>query len=230
MKHPGYVITLEGPEGSGKSSQARWLVQALRRGGRRVVFVHDPGTTSLGKCLRNVLLHERLTAISPMSEALLCIAGRVQLVEERIRPALARGAVVVCDRFHDSTMAYQGYGGRLNIAWLNRLGREAINGLMPDLTILLDLPPAKGLQRVKGRKDRMERKALTFHQRVRRGFLSLAHREPRRFLVLDATQPKVDIHAHIFSVVLSRLPHGLAYSGQRRAVRKKSPSTLNAQR
>ncbi len=206
MKRRGYFITLEGPEGSGKSSQARRLVQQLRRAGRRVIFVHDPGTTSLGKRLRTVLLHERLNVISPMSEALLFISGRMQLVEERILPALEQGAIVVCDRFHDSTMAYQGYGGQLHIAWLDRLGRTAINGLMPDLTILLDLPPTKGLRRVKGPKDRMERKALAFHRRVRRGFLTLAKREPRRFVVLDATRSADELHHAIVAAVLRHLP------------------------
>ncbi len=202
----GFFITLEGPEGSGKSSQARRLIQALRRAGRRVVFVHDPGTTSLGKRLRTVLLHERLTTISPMSEALLFISGRMQLVEERIAPALERGTIVICDRFHDSTMAYQGYGGRLNVAWLNRLGRTAIHRVMPDLTIVLDVPTRVGFARLHRARDRMERKAVAFHRRVRRGFLTLAKREPRRFVVLDGTRPADELHRVILSHILRRLP------------------------
>src|SRR3990167_8733805 len=159
-----FFITLEGPEGSGKSSQAKRLVPTLRRTGRRVVSLHDPGTTAVGRRLRRVLLRERL-ALSPLVEALLFIAGRVQLVEERIRPALAQGAVIVCDRYYDSTMAYQGYGGGLPIAWLDRLGRHAIGCVRPDLTFVLDLSPEAGLRRVKGAKDRMERKALAFPAR-----------------------------------------------------------------
>lgn len=201
----GCFVTLEGPEGSGKSSQARRLVRTLRAMGRRAVFVRDPGTTSLGRRLRAVLLYERLRAIAPLSEALLFIAGRIQLVEERIRPALEQGTTVICDRFHDSTMAYQGYGGQLDVRWLDRVGRDAIHGVMPDLTILLDLPPAKGLRRVRGPKDRMERKALAFHRRVRRGFLALAKREPRRFLVLDGTRSPSELHHTILKQVLRRL-------------------------
>ncbi|HBH96763.1 MAG TPA: dTMP kinase [Candidatus Omnitrophica bacterium] len=199
-----FFITLEGPEGSGKSSQAKRLVATLRRTGRRVVSLHDPGTTAVGRRLRRVLLRERL-ALSPLVEALLFIAGRVQLVEERIRPALAQGAVIVCDRYYDSTMAYQGYGGGLPIAWLDRLGRHAIGCVRPDLTFVLDLSPEAGLRRVKGAKDRMERKALAFHRRVRRGFLTIAAREPRRCVVLDATQPPSQIHRHIANAVLARL-------------------------
>ena len=145
----GFFITLEGPEGSGKSSQARRLVQALRRRGERVVFVQDPGSTVLGRRLRTLLLHDHLRRVSPMTEALLFIAGRIPLVEEQIRPALRRGRVVVCDRFHDSTVAYQGFGGRLDVRWLDRLGRAAIGDVMPDLTVLLDIPTAVGFARLR---------------------------------------------------------------------------------
>jgi len=200
----GFFITLEGPEGSGKSTQAKRLAAALRRCGRRVVEVRDPGTTGLGTRLRAVLLHER-RPVSAMAEALLFIAGRVQLVEERIRPALARGAVVVCDRFHDSTMAYQGDAGGVKVAWLDHMGRQAVGGLMPDVTIVLDLPPQAGLSRVRGAKDRMERKPLAFHRRVRAGYRRIARAEPRRVVVVDATQAPAAVHRQIIDTVWMRL-------------------------
>lgn len=200
----GFFITFEGPEGSGKSSQAKWLAAVLRRKGYKVICVSDPGSTTLGRHVRRVLLHTRRVRISPLAEALLFIAGRIQLVEEHIRPAMRRGCVVICDRFHDSTMAYQGYGGGLEIAWLNQLGRRAIGGVMPSLTILLDVPTSVGFSRIKSRRDRMERKARAFHQAVRQGFLTLARREPRRFVVLDATRPKRELHEQILTVVGQR--------------------------
>jgi dTMP kinase len=206
-KSRGFFITLEGPEGSGKSSQARWLAAWLRRQGCRVVAVRDPGSTALGRVLRRVLLHSAGT-VSPVAEALLFIGGRVQLVTERIRPALARGAVVVCDRFHDSTIAYQGFGGGLEVTWLSAWGRRAIAGVMPDLTLVLDVPVEVGLARRGGRRaDRMERKTPAFHRRVRQGYLALAKQEPRRILLIDATAPVSVVRQRIAEVVSSRLPN-----------------------
>ena len=197
----GFFVTLEGPEGSGKSSQARALVAALRRTGWRVTFVRDPGSTPLGRALRRALLHTA-TPLSPLAEALLFIGGRVALVEERIAPALARGRVVVCDRFHDSTIAYQGFGGGLNPAWLDRLGRRAIGGLMPKLTVLLDVPVARGFTRLRRPHDRMERKTRQFHRRVRARYLTLAKREPRRFVVINADRPSQMVRRDVERAVL----------------------------
>lgn len=200
----GIFITLEGPEGSGKSSQSKWLVKFLREQGYVLMFVRDPGTTSLGRALRKVLLHVD-QPLSPIQEALLFIGGRVALVEECIRPAIAKSQIIVCDRFHDSTMAYQGYGGGLEISWLQKLGRRAIGYSMPSLTILLDLPIEVGFRRLKRRQDRMERKTRAFHRRVRNGFLRLAKNEPRRFEVIDAAQPIEAVRAEIKKVVLNRI-------------------------
>jgi dTMP kinase len=200
----GFFITLEGPEGSGKSSQARRLVAALRRRGHRVTFLRDPGSTALGRALRRVLLRTA-GPISPLQEALLFIGGRAALVEERLRPALRRRRVVVCDRFHDSTMAYQGFGGELDVPRLNRIGRRAIGGVMPSLTLLLDLPVERGFARLSRARDRMERKALAFHRRVRRGYLALARREPGRFVVINALRSPGTVRSRIEQAVLKRL-------------------------
>ena len=204
MRRRGLFITLEGPEGSGKSSQSRRLIAALRRAGRPVTVVRDPGSTALGRTLRHALL-ETSAALSPLAEALLFIGGRVQLVEERIRPALARGAVVICDRFHDSTVAYQGFGGRLDARWLDQIGRRAIRGVMPSLTLLLDVPTQRGFARLHRRRDRMERKGRAFHARVRQGYLTLARREPRRFAVIDAAQSPDRVQAQIAAAVRQSL-------------------------
>ena len=197
-------MTLEGPEGSGKSSQGQWLAQTVRRRGYPVTCLRDPGSTRLGRALRQVLLKSEIS-LAPLAEALLFIGGRVQLVEECIRPALKKRQVVICDRFHDSTVAYQGFGGRAEVTGLDRIGRVAIHGMMPDLTLLLDLPPVKGLARLHRTKDRMERKARVFHARVRRGYLALARQEPRRFVVIDASQSPAAVRRHIHTVVVDRL-------------------------
>jgi dTMP kinase len=204
MMRRGFFITLEGPEGSGKSSQARLLAQALRRRGRRVVALRDPGSTALGRALRRVLLHSD-GRLSALEEALLFIGGRSALVQEHIAPALRRGAVVVCDRFHDATVVYQGFGGGVDVPWLDRLGRKAIGGVMPQLTVLLDLPAPAGFARLRRAHDRMERKGLAFHRRVRAGYLALARRSPKRFLVVDARQRPDAIHGKILQAVARRV-------------------------
>ncbi len=211
MTERGVFITLEGPEGSGKSSQARWLASRLRRAGLRVVLVRDPGSTALGRALRRVLLHQA-GELSPLAEALLFIGGRVALVRKRIAPALRRGAVVLCDRFHDATVAYQGYGGGLDPRWLDKLGRRAIGGVMPSRTILLDLPTEQGFARLHRSRDRMERKAFAFHRRVRAGYRALARREPRRFILIDATQSVAEVRRRLATAVLKQLEcpsHGM---------------------
>lgn len=200
----GFFITFEGPEGSGKSSQSRWLVASLRRAGCTVTFLSDPGSTALGRSLRQALLQSS-SPLSVLAEALLFIGGRVQLVEERIRPALSRRHIVICDRFHDSTLAYQGFGGRLDVRWLDRVGRAAIHRIMPTLTVLLDIPTQQGFARLHRNRDRIERKGDAFHRRVRRGYVTLAKREPRRFVVVDASAPSHQVRREIERVVRVRL-------------------------
>ncbi len=204
MAKRGFFITLEGPEGSGKSSQCRLLAQALKDSGRKVATACDPGSTDLGQALRQLLLHSR-RRISPMAEAMLFFAARVQLVQEYVRPALAKGKIIIVDRYHDSTVAYQGFGAGVDVECLERLGRSAVEGVMPDLTILLDLPVNEGFLRLKRSKDRMEKKARALHERVRRGYRALARRDPKRIVMVPASGTQEAIAKRIFAVVSERL-------------------------
>ncbi|HEU6439046.1 MAG TPA: dTMP kinase [Terriglobales bacterium] len=182
----GFFLTLEGPEGSGKSTQAHRLGGRLTAAGYHCIVTREPGGTPLGEEVRKIILHE-LSPV-PAADALLFNAARAQLVTEVIEPALARGDVVICDRFADSTLAYQGYGAGQPIEALRVLAGYAAGDLVPDLTILLDLPAEEGIRR-KREGDEINRFEstldLTFHRRVRDGFLALAAAEPDRFVVLD---------------------------------------------
>ena len=200
----GFFITLEGPEGSGKSTQTRILARILRKKGFRVAVLRDPGSTALGRSLRRVLLHSK-AALSPMAEAMLFIGGRVALVEEKIIPALKQGKVVVCDRFHDATVVYQGFAGGLGGDWLDAAGRAAIRNMLPDLTILLDLPVKAGFARINRKHDRMEQKETAFHEQVRKGYLALARKQPGRIKVISALQPAEKITQKIQRIVLNRV-------------------------
>lgn len=183
----------EGPEGSGKSTQARLVVEGLGRLGLRVTHTREPGGTPLGDQLRQLLLLRDDLALEPRAEALMMCAARAQLVERVIRPALARGETVVCDRFGDSTLAYQGYGRGLDVAALRTAVGFATGGLRPDLVVLLDVPVADGLARKRGQDaaagatawNRFEAAGAGFHERVRHGYHALAATEPRRWLCLD---------------------------------------------
>ncbi|WP_027877007.1 dTMP kinase [Meiothermus cerbereus] len=182
----GLFITFEGPEGAGKSTQARLLADWLREKGREVVLTREPGGTRLGQAIRELLLHQDHMCFE--AEYLLYSADRAEHMQTLIRPALERGRVVLCDRWLDSSLAYQGYGRGLNLGWLQAVASGATQGIKPRKTFLFDLPPEVGLERFEGH-DRLEREPLEFHQRVRQGYLELAQAEPQRFVVLDATQP-----------------------------------------
>ena len=189
-------ITVEGIEGCGKSTLIAGLSDRLRAPGKEIIVTMEPGGTPTGEAVRRIFL-EPGTGIAPLTEALLINAARAQHVVERIEPALRRGALVLCDRFIDSTLAYQGYGRGLDLAFLRRLCDAATGGLTPDLTILLDLPVAISRMRVSSRLaglDRMEALDDAFHARVRDGFLELAHDAPR-FRTLDATRPPEELAA-----------------------------------
>ncbi len=183
-------VTFEGIEGSGKSTHLRLLAAALRSAGREVVETREPGGTALGRSLRDLLLRPSATPPDPLAELLLYCADRAQHVSEVIRPALAAGRIVLCDRFSDSTIAYQGYGRGLDLATVRALDAEAHRGLEPDLTLLLDCPPSTGLARAHARSgagDRFEQEALAFHEAVRRGFHALAAAAPERYRLIDTT-------------------------------------------
>lgn len=193
MSTTGVFITFEGPEGGGKTTQIRLLAGWLREQGHDILMTREPGGTRIGDGVRAILLAPEHTEMQPQAEILLFSAARAQLVGEVIRPALARGEVVLCDRFADSTLAYQGYGRQLDLAMLRTITAFATGNLTPDLTICPDLPVAEGLRRKQGGDlaewNRMEREQWAFHERVRQGFLALAAAEPSRWLVLDALQP-----------------------------------------
>jgi dTMP kinase len=191
MRTAGALIAFEGGEGAGKSSQIVRLTAALTADGAIVLQTHEPGATTLGRQIRRLLL-EQDAPIAPRSEALLFAADRAHHVATTVRPAMARGEVVITDRYIDSSLAYQGAGRTLAAEDVRRLSLWATEGLVPDLTVLLDVSPEVGLARAHGRAgdvgpDRLEREELAFHERVRQSFLDLAAAEPARYLVLDAT-------------------------------------------
>ncbi len=187
-------ITFEGGEGSGKTLQARALYRRLSQLAIPVLLTHEPGGTLLGKKLAHWLKWAQDTGISPLTELLMFNASRAQLVEEVVRPNLKGGKVVICDRYADSTTAYQGYGRGLGLETVRAINSAATQGLNPSLTVLLDIPAEAGLTR-KGarRRDRFEQEGIAFHRRVRNGYLKIAAGEPERWLVIDATRPKEKI-------------------------------------
>lgn len=185
MKKWGRFITFEGAEGSGKSTQIRFAVNFLRRKGRSVVLFREPGGTKTSEAIRRVLLDKRLREMRPETELLLYLAARAQLVREKIEPALKQGKIVVLDRYEDSTLAYQGFGGGVPLQTVRQMSRFVRGSVVPHLTFLLDVETRQGLKR-SGRGDRIEKKSVSFHQKVRKGFLTLARQEPKRFVVLPS--------------------------------------------
>lgn len=179
----GKFITFEGPEGSGKSTHSKLLCSYLRKRGYEVIHTREPGGTMIGEKIRKILLDPKNKDISEVCELFLYIANRAQIVKKIILPALKAGSIVICDRFLDATVAYQGYGSGLDIKSIRYIGRLATGGIMPDLTILLDIDTLEGLKRSK-RHDRMENKTVAYHRRVRIGYLTLAKKEPERIKLI----------------------------------------------
>jgi dTMP kinase len=199
-------ISFVGGEGSGKSTQAERLAQRLRAHGYAVLKTYEPGGTTLGDELRRLLKDHRSVDLAPESELLLFAAARSQLTREVIQPALAEGAVVICDRYMDSTTAYQGYGRELPPAVINSINHIATGGLRPDLVVLLDMRPDESLKRKRQPRDRIEIENAAFHQRVRDGYLELAKSEPERWLVLDAATWPDEVEQAVWARVAPLLP------------------------
>ncbi|HEY5519193.1 MAG TPA: dTMP kinase [Candidatus Limnocylindrales bacterium] len=205
----GIFLTLEGPDGAGKSTQARMLAERIRATGREVVLTREPGGTALGERIRDVLMYAPAGSHDALSDALLFNAARSRQVSEVIGPALGRGTLVVCDRFSDSTLAYQGYGGGVPLERLRELKLIAIGEITPDRTILVDLSVAAGLERrqtglsadlTRFETDTDEHGA-TFHERVRRGYLELARQEPERWQVVDGSSSPESVAEAVWSAV-----------------------------
>ncbi|MDA3021976.1 MAG: dTMP kinase [Actinomycetota bacterium] len=192
LAKPGALIAFEGGEGAGKSTQEHLLAEHLIAAGHEVVRTREPGGTPAAEAMRNILLSPQFVGLDARSEALLFAASRGDHVARVIRPALDRGAVVVCDRYLDSSVAYQGYGRDLGAEKVRDLSLWATNNLLPDLTIVLDIDPLLGLTRITD-PDRLEAEPIDYHVRVRAAFLEIANTDPGRYLVIDATLPESEI-------------------------------------
>lgn len=204
--YPGIFITFEGGDGAGKTTQLDLLCSALSERGYDVVKLHEPGGTELGEQIRKLLLEDRREEMDPHAELMLFEAARAQLVSQVIRPALAQGKVVVCDRFCDSTVAYQGYGRHLGAELVDQANRAVTQGLEPDCTILLKVPVQAGLARAKaasasGAGDRMEQAGAPFHERVSEAFDTLAHEYAGRFVVINARGTLDEVAASVMQAV-----------------------------
>ncbi len=206
---PGYFITFEGGEGAGKSTQILRLADELKKRGREVVVTREPGGSPGAEAVRHVILSGAAEQFGTEAEAILFAAARNDHVEQVIRPAVKAGKIVLCDRFMDSTRVYQGMSGGLDAAFVENLERVAVNGMVPDLTIILDIDPIIGLQRAAIRRagpaDRFEKETVETHQRRREGFLSIAKAEPQRCAVVDAQREPDAIADEIARLVLNRL-------------------------
>ncbi|MGC6475450.1 MAG: dTMP kinase [Parvibaculales bacterium] len=202
----GRFISFEGGEGAGKSTQIKHVASFLKANGHQVLTTRQPGGTENGQALRDLLVNGAVNRWPPMAEALLMLADRAVHLEEMIRPALAQGQWVLCDRYMDSTRAYQGVAGALGLDVIDALQAPIVQDTVPDLTFLLDLDVAKGLQRAseRGGAARFENKGKAYHEEIRRGFLTLAKAETDRFVVIDAAQPVEQVTSQIIETITAR--------------------------
>jgi len=189
-------ITFEGGEGAGKSTQIKAAASYFRKKGKKVLVVREPGSTPIGEQIRNILLHPKNKKMAIGTELFLYLAARAQLVKEVIEPALKKGMVVISDRYEDSTIVYQGYAGGFGVDSVSKIAAAARGKVVPQLTFLLDVSVRSGLKR-SGRKDRMEKKSVQFHERIRKGFLALARKNKKRFVIISTEQPKNKVSQQI---------------------------------
>lgn len=199
-------VTFEGIEGCGKTTQINHLASFLRKISKPFLVTREPGGTEIGEQIRQILLTSDSAGMEPMAELFLYAAARVQHLRRVISPALRERKIVLCDRFADATVAYQGYGRRLDLAWVEEMNARAMGNVKPDLTFLLDLPVEEGLRRAwkrmenqTAKEDRFEKESLEFHQRVREGYLILARRDPQRIMILDGMRDEQTLHQKIVS-------------------------------
>jgi dTMP kinase len=204
-------ITFEGIEGSGKTTQITHALEFLKRKGEDCIITREPGGTRTGRKIRSILLDPENKGMDPVAELLLYMADRVEHVNKVIKPSLSFGKTVLCDRYFDATIVYQGYARGLDIDLIKKMHKLILNDLKPDITFLLDLPPTAGLSRAwkqieegerAGIETRFEKEAIAFHEKVREGYLELARQEPRRFVVVDAMKDEDDVRQDIIKVLL----------------------------
>ncbi len=193
----GKFITLEGSEGSGKSTQSALIYEYLKGRGKDVIQLREPGGVKISEAIRNLLLDVKNEAMSNECETLLYMAARAQVVKETIAPALKAGKIIICDRFLDSTLVYQGFGHGMDVGFIKELGLFATGGIKPDLTLLFDIDTKEGLSRTNAQKDRIELRSIEYHECVRRGYLDLAVKEPQRIKVIKVDAPKEEIFKRV---------------------------------
>ena len=186
----GKLITFEGSEGSGKSTQTKLLYNYLKSKGFSAIRIREPGSAKISEKIRRILLDPKNKKMSVLSEMLLYMSARAEIVEDIILPALKKGKVLICDRFLDATLAYQGYGGGISINLIKTIGRQVTRGIRPDITFFLDLDVKEGLRRIGKTKDRIERRSIVYHKRVRKGYLELAKKEPGRIKIIPVKDNK----------------------------------------
>ena len=202
----GKFITFEGIDGSGKTTQINLLEAKLSQQGISTLILREPGGTKLSEKIRGILLDRENINLSPSAESLLFVAARTQLMEEKIKPSLERNQFVICDRYSDSTVAYQGYGRGLNVEYLEELNKFATDSIQPDITIILDIDPKKAAIRMASDvPDRLESTGINFFLRVREGYYEIAHRYPQRCVIIDGSQPKSEVFELVLKEVNNKL-------------------------